>query len=92
MPIFDYILLAVLGAGGSTMTALPLRTIDADALRQPRGGAISDFSSMNQSGQKKLRLNSGSVRGEKGPGKKPRRHRHRRHRHPQPDALTIKQK
>jgi len=91
MPIFDYILLTVLGAGGSTMTAPPLRTIDADALRQPRGGAISDFS-RNQSGQLKLRLNSGSVRAEKGPGKKPRRHRHRRHRHPQPDALTIKQK
>jgi len=89
MPIFDYILLAILGAGG-TVTA-PLRTIDADAVRQPPGGAISDLRSASQSGQKKWRINPGTVRNEmKGPDKKHRRHR-RRHR-PKPDSFTVKQK
>jgi hypothetical protein len=40
MPLFEYILVALLGSGGAP-SAPPSVTLNADALIQPNGGALS---------------------------------------------------
>lgn len=93
MPIVDYVLLAVLGAAGASGKTPTPRILGADALMQPRGGAMAEFTSGGQREIKTSRGHPAYRPAENGPERK-HRHRHsRRHRtHPKPEAITIKQK
>ena len=90
MAFFQYVLLALLGsAGAATPGVTPAdpstRTVNADAISQPRGGtaAEGDFNEgIGLLGQ----ATGGSTDRQAGTGRKGRRHvearrRHRRHRH-----------
>ena len=81
MPVFEYVLVALLGAAGATSPETPggpsMRTLTADIVTQPSGGTEGLL------GQ----ATGGSTDKQAGTGRKGRSHvearrrRHRRHRH-----------
>jgi hypothetical protein len=80
MPVFEYVLVALLGAAGATSPEMPggpsMRTLTADIVTQPSGGTEGLL------GQ----ATSGSPSRHADTGRKGRRHvearrRHRRHKH-----------
>jgi hypothetical protein len=84
MPVFEYVLLALLGSAG---TAAPgttpenpaIRTITADAVTQPRGGAEGDGNLAAGTGFPG-QATGGSPGKQAGTGRKGRTHFARRHR------------
>jgi len=67
MPLFEYMLLAILGsAPAATPGGTPARTITADAVTQPSGGTIGDLTA----GIGFLRQDTGGST-DRGTGKKP---------------------
>ena len=89
MPVFEYVLVAFLGAAGATSAETPggssMRTLTADIVTQPSGGTEGLL------GQ----ATSGSPGRQAGTGRKGRRHvearrRHRRHRHTRVNTIGKK--
>ena len=92
MSLLEYLLMGVVAASGTSAPATT-RTLDADAISQPRGGVIAE--PMPGMG---MVQDTGGDKARKGTGKKPTKtktkHSHKRHHKggAQPDALTVKQK
>jgi hypothetical protein len=81
MPLFEYILLVILGAGTTASSgAPPSNTLTADAVVQPNGGALV---AAPEPASKDKKVTTAS---------KHRRHRKHRHAGLSPDAITVKQK
>jgi hypothetical protein len=78
MPLFEYVLVALIGAGG--VPAKPMTNLGPEAVVQPNGGAL--FAAPNPASKDKKLT------------KPLKHRRHRKHRRAglAPDAITIKQK